>query len=107
MLPSPLHLFQTLLRRKQRVLQAIYLASTRNNQNSYVPGHIHAFYLLYVFYDRRHRTGEGIPLAEEAPGVFSPEVQSGGVGGGGLGFSRKRGGRRFTVYHVCGLWLEI
>lgn len=49
--------------------------------NSYLPGHLHAFYLLYVFYDRRHDTGLGLPLKGEAPGVFSPELQRGSVDG--------------------------
>lgn len=49
--------------------------------NRYIPGHLHAIYLLYVLYDRRHHTGQGLPLAREAPGVFSPEVQRGNVNG--------------------------
>jgi hypothetical protein len=62
-------------------------------RKSYFPGHIHAFYLLYVFYDRRHRTGKGIALEGEAPGVFSPEVQGGGVGSRIRIFEKGKNGR--------------
>ncbi|KAJ4306565.1 hypothetical protein N0V88_001369 [Collariella sp. IMI 366227] len=43
------------------------------------PGVIHAFYLLFVYYDRRdkYRTGR-IPLTR-APFVYSDKVQSGGM----------------------------
>lgn len=46
----------------------------------YLPGHIHAFYLEYVYFDRRNR---GVQLGtgqrgDRAPGVYSENVQSGG-----------------------------
>lgn len=47
--------------------------------NSYFPGHIHAFYLEYVYFDRRNRTYLGNLAREPAPGVYSDNVQSGGV----------------------------
>lgn len=50
--------------------------------NSYIPGHIHAFYLEYVYYDRREQAREGRFTAARAPGVFSERVQSGGHGYG-------------------------
>lgn len=40
---------------------------------SYFPGHIHAFYLEYVYYRNRD---EGV--ARPAPGVYSSKVQTGG-----------------------------
>ncbi|SPN97610.1 probable RIC1 protein [Cephalotrichum gorgonifer] len=43
-----------------------------------LPGHIHAFYILYVYYDRREQARNGIPLPTPAPGIFSQRVQSGG-----------------------------
>lgn len=39
----------------------------------YFPGHIHAFYLEYVYYNRRDFPDKG-----PAPGVYSQKVQSGG-----------------------------
>ncbi|KAF4120473.1 Uncharacterized membrane protein YqaE,-like protein of Blt101, UPF0057 family [Geosmithia morbida] len=48
----------------------------------YIPGHIHAFYLLYVYYERREQANEGRFAARRAPGVYSENVQSGGVGYG-------------------------
>ncbi|KAK7708968.1 hypothetical protein SLS64_006448 [Diaporthe eres] len=39
----------------------------------YIPGHIHAFYILYVYYSRADR-----PTAERAPGIYSERVQNGG-----------------------------
>ncbi|KAE8161788.1 UPF0057-domain-containing protein [Aspergillus tamarii] len=38
----------------------------------YLPGHIHAFYLEYVYY--RQRDG----ATERAPGVYSERIQRGG-----------------------------
>ncbi|KAE8150178.1 putative stress response RCI peptide [Aspergillus avenaceus] len=38
----------------------------------YLPGHVHAFYLEYVYYSRRNgATGQ-------APGVYSDRIQRGG-----------------------------
>jgi hypothetical protein len=46
----------------------------------YLPGHIHAFYIEYVYYDRREQARQGF-LSEPAPGVYSDHVQSGGARG--------------------------
>jgi len=48
----------------------------------YIPGHIHAFYLEYVYYDRKEQAREGRFTASRAPGVYSERVQSGGQGYG-------------------------
>ncbi|KAF3926649.1 hypothetical protein ABW21_db0200593 [Orbilia brochopaga] len=47
----------------------------------YLPGHIHAFYLMYVFYERREAALAGILPAEQAPGVYSDRINTGGVRG--------------------------
>ncbi|KAJ4373465.1 hypothetical protein N0V86_007604 [Didymella sp. IMI 355093] len=44
----------------------------------YFPGHIHAFYLEYVYYKRRDEIRAGIYNATPAPGVYSKKVQNGG-----------------------------
>ena len=44
----------------------------------YIPGHIHAFYIEYVYFDRRARMRDGAILTERAPGVYSERVQHGG-----------------------------
>ncbi|KIW57665.1 hypothetical protein PV05_02231 [Exophiala xenobiotica] len=49
----------------------------------YIPGHIHAFYLEYVYFDRRDRARHGQLTGRPAPGVYSDRVQSGGVQGYG------------------------
>jgi len=49
----------------------------------YLPGHIHAFYLEYVYFDRRERARRGQLTGQAAPGVYSDRVQSGGVQGYG------------------------
>lgn len=49
----------------------------------YIPGHIHAFYLEYVYYDRRGRAREGALTGQHAPGVYSDRVQNGGNRGYG------------------------
>jgi hypothetical protein len=41
----------------------------------YFPGHIHAFYLEYVYYDRRKTY---VPERRPAPGVYSKRIQTGG-----------------------------
>ncbi|KFH47628.1 hypothetical protein ACRE_015480 [Hapsidospora chrysogenum ATCC 11550] len=46
----------------------------------YFPGHIHAFYILFVYYDRREQAKEGRYATRRAPGVYSDSVQSGGYG---------------------------
>ncbi|KAI1214501.1 uncharacterized protein F4807DRAFT_43 [Annulohypoxylon truncatum] len=48
----------------------------------YIPGHIHAFYIEYVYYDRREQAREGRFAARRAPGVYSDRVQTGGRGYG-------------------------
>ncbi|KAI0879785.1 plasma membrane proteolipid 3 [Annulohypoxylon maeteangense] len=48
----------------------------------YIPGHIHAFYIEYVYYDRREQAREGRVAARRAPGVYSDRVQTGGGGYG-------------------------
>ncbi|KAK8040796.1 hypothetical protein PG994_013803 [Apiospora phragmitis] len=47
-----------------------------------IPGHIHAFYLEYVYFDRREQAREGRFAAKRAPGVYSERVQTGGQGYG-------------------------
>ncbi|KAJ4418582.1 hypothetical protein N0V82_005468 [Gnomoniopsis sp. IMI 355080] len=39
----------------------------------YIPGHIHAFYIIYVYYSRQ---GQG--AYDRAPGIYSERVQTGG-----------------------------
>jgi len=48
----------------------------------FFPGHLHAFYLLYVYYDRREQAKVGAPNFSRAPGVYSERIQSGGYGYG-------------------------
>jgi len=48
----------------------------------YIPGHIHAFYLEYVYLKRREEQREGRFTATRAPGIYSDRVQSGGQGYG-------------------------
>lgn len=48
----------------------------------YLPGHIHAFYIEYVYFDRRARSRVGRLTDQAAPGVYSDRVQSGGHGYG-------------------------
>lgn len=49
----------------------------------YIPGHIHAFYVEYVYFDRREKSRLGLLTAEEAPGIYSDRVQRGGTTGYG------------------------
>ncbi|OJJ32978.1 hypothetical protein ASPWEDRAFT_174406 [Aspergillus wentii DTO 134E9] len=43
----------------------------------YFPGHIHAFYLEYVYY--KHRNADyKTPLSRDVPGVCSERIQTGG-----------------------------
>ena len=46
--------------------------------HSYFPGHMHAFYIVYIFYDRRSKARMGNLSGKRAPGIFSDEVQQGG-----------------------------
>ncbi|MCJ1329581.1 hypothetical protein MMC10_006261 [Thelotrema lepadinum] len=45
----------------------------------YFPGHIHAFYLEYVYYDRRDKLRTGAVATKRAAGVYSENVQRGGT----------------------------
>ncbi|KXJ92608.1 hypothetical protein Micbo1qcDRAFT_232348 [Microdochium bolleyi] len=47
-----------------------------------LPGHLHAFYVEYVYYDRKEQAREGRFAAKRAPGVYSERVQTGGHGYG-------------------------
>lgn len=49
----------------------------------FLPGMIHALYVLYVYYDRREQAQQGRVLSGRAPGVYSDNVQSGGGSGYG------------------------
>ncbi|OGM44811.1 hypothetical protein ABOM_006168 [Aspergillus bombycis] len=48
------------------------MSTAQLTQNRYLPGHIHAFYLEYVYY--RQRDG----ATGRAPGVYSERIQRGG-----------------------------
>ncbi|PVH77856.1 hypothetical protein DL98DRAFT_423184, partial [Cadophora sp. DSE1049] len=45
----------------------------------YFPGHLHAFYLIGVYYYRRNQRRNGMYITHDAPGIFSRRVQSGGL----------------------------
>jgi len=45
----------------------------------YFPGHIHAFYLEYIYYDRRDKGRTGQLTTKRAPGIYSQKVQNGGL----------------------------
>jgi hypothetical protein len=51
----------------------------------YFPGHIHAFYLEYVYYKRKEQAEQGIINDQPAPGVYSDNIQTGGQGYGTMG----------------------
>jgi len=44
----------------------------------YFPGHIHAYYIEYVYYKRREDARQGIIPTTPAAGVYSDRVQRGG-----------------------------
>ncbi|KAK5014931.1 hypothetical protein BJ546DRAFT_1061067 [Cryomyces antarcticus] len=48
----------------------------------FLPGHIHAFYVEYVYYDRREKARQGRYESARAPGVYSDKAQTGGMGYG-------------------------
>ncbi|KAK0719608.1 plasma membrane proteolipid 3 [Lasiosphaeria hispida] len=48
----------------------------------YFPGHLHAFYIEYVYYDRRELAKTGRPNHARAPIIYSDRVQTGGYGYG-------------------------
>lgn len=58
---------------------------TNESKPRVFPGHIHAFYLEFVYFDRRDRTRLGTMTARRAPFVFSENVQNGGAGRYGTG----------------------
>ncbi|MCJ1310705.1 hypothetical protein MMC25_004371 [Agyrium rufum] len=45
----------------------------------YFPGHIHAFYLEYVYFERRDKGRIGQINTKRAPGVYSENIQHGGM----------------------------
>ncbi|MCJ1401814.1 hypothetical protein MMC11_005031 [Xylographa trunciseda] len=45
----------------------------------YFPGHIHAFYLEYIYFERRDHGRLGQVNQKRAPGIFSENVQVGGM----------------------------
>jgi len=45
----------------------------------YIPGHIHAFYLIYIYYHHRSQSRVGILAEYRAPFIFSNEIQNGGM----------------------------
>jgi len=49
----------------------------------YFPGHIHAFYIEYVYFKRRDEARAGLITSPPAAGVYSDRVQSGGAAGYG------------------------
>jgi uncharacterized membrane protein YqaE (UPF0057 family) len=55
----------------------VTLACNSLTLRSYIPGHIHAFYLEYVFYKKRDEARAGI-VSQRAAGVYSERVQRGG-----------------------------
>ena len=44
----------------------------------YIPGHIHAFYLEYVYYQRKGEAKRGMYNPRPASGVYSQRVLQGG-----------------------------
>ena len=41
----------------------------------YLPGHLHAFYIEYVYYERRELRAQGQYPAARAPAIYSERVQ--------------------------------
>jgi hypothetical protein len=64
------------------IKQYTQASQTLTSCGRYIPGHIHAFYIEYVYYDRKEQAREGRLLARRAPGVYSDRVQTGGQGYG-------------------------
>jgi len=44
----------------------------------FIPGHFHAFYIIFVYYNRKDQRKKGIPVGPEAPLIFSDRVNYGG-----------------------------
>ncbi|OJJ48939.1 hypothetical protein ASPZODRAFT_60421 [Penicilliopsis zonata CBS 506.65] len=51
----------------------------------YFPGHIHAFYLEYIYYQRSKMDPASRSMQRNAPGVYSERIQNGGHSGRGYG----------------------
>ncbi|KAI5854310.1 plasma membrane proteolipid 3 [Tricharina praecox] len=51
----------------------------------YLPGHLHAFYVEYVYYERKHDRAAGVLPVRRAPGVYSERVQGVGTSYGTVG----------------------
>jgi uncharacterized membrane protein YqaE (UPF0057 family) len=45
----------------------------------WIPGHLHAFYMIYAYYDRRGKRHRGEWIGSDAFGIFSRNVQTGGA----------------------------
>ncbi|KAF3912915.1 hypothetical protein AA313_de0208631 [Arthrobotrys entomopaga] len=58
----------------------------------YLPGHIHAFYLIYVYYERREAARAGAIPTGDAPGVYSHKINTGGARGYGTLQQQQPGG---------------
>ncbi|RMZ01934.1 hypothetical protein D0862_06197 [Hortaea werneckii] len=50
----------------------------------FLPGHVHAFYLIYVYYHKQEQAAMGIYDSRPAPGVYSDNVNTGGEGYGSM-----------------------
>ena len=48
-------------------------------RRSYFPGHIHAFYVEYIYYKRRDEIRAGTYDGSHASGIYSQKVQHGGM----------------------------
>ncbi|KAI7219922.1 hypothetical protein KC333_g2694 [Hortaea werneckii] len=51
----------------------------------FLPGHVHAFYLIYVYYHKQEQASMGTYDSRPAPGVYSDNVNTGGEGYGSMG----------------------
>ena len=67
------------------LLHLFFLVSSHQKPNtntarpcSFFPGHVHAFYLEYVYFDRRSQSTAGGLVQKRAPGVYSERIQGGG-----------------------------
>lgn len=49
----------------------------------YIPGHLHAFYIEYVYFERRARAADGVAAGPPAAGVYSDRVNRVGAEGYG------------------------
>jgi uncharacterized membrane protein YqaE (UPF0057 family) len=59
-------------------LQSSTHLNLSSHAHSYFPGHIHAFYVEYVYYKRRDEIRAGTYDGSLAPGVYGQKVQNGG-----------------------------